>query len=501
MGIVTESVTKRPMGSQTSPRFIARQMAFGFGAVSIVAVTMCAMLLTVIYDVSGLVASMRHDESSIRQGLDLATAVRELSLHIAHTVIDADESHFEHYQQRRDLLRSQIQTLSPRIPEAERFRLELLGEKTQRMHDLLMDSALPAARRGDLIEVRRMHRELETLGQEAALHADALALATTSQMAHAHVMATDSTQLGLIGGGVCVVLILVMSIGFTLRLRAAVLKPLVKLTEAAHRFGSGDFELRVGHVGRGELAALGDAFDHMANELARRETRLLQNERMAAIGQLAAGVAHELNNPIGIIRGYLKTMTPDGDAETLREELGILDEEASHCQRIAEDLLSYARTEQLAIDRVHTADFLKEIAKRFEGSSNAEGIQIVVEAEDATLEVDGARLRQVLLNLLTNASQASSPDGAVTLRGRSEGPTYVFEVEDHGAGVQPGDHERIFEPFFSKRRGGSGLGLAVCQGIVKAHAGSIAVVDAPGGGALFRVQLPARQSSKEVDRG
>ncbi len=480
--------------SDDSSRFIARQMAFGFGAVSVVAVGMCAMLLSIIYDVSGLVESMRHDEASIRQGLSLATSVRELSIQIAHTVIEADDSHLDHYGDFRDRIRTQIQQLSSRVPAQERHRLEALGEKTQRMHDLLMESALPAARRGDLEEVRKVHREIEALGEVAAEHADALALVTTSQMAHAHVLATNSTRLGLLAGGLCAGLIVILSIGFTLRLRAAVLKPLLTLTQAAQRFGSGNFEERVGRVGKGELAALGDAFDHMADELARREARLVQSERMAAIGQLAAGVAHELNNPIGIIRGYLKTMSPEEDSETLRDEIAILDEEAGHCQRIADDLLSYARTGELSIDRVHMGEFLEQTATRFQSGNASNGSHVEVSAQDATVEADGARLRQVVLNLLANADQASPPNAMVLLQGQLVGAQYQIEVEDTGPGVAREDRAHIFEPFFSKRRGGSGLGLAVCQGIVRAHGGTIDVVEKPAPGTIFRVCLPEKHA-------
>lgn len=493
--------------SDGSSRFIAQQMAFGFGAVSVVAVGMCAMLLSIIYDVSGLVESMRHDETSIRQGLSLATSVRELSIHIAHTVIEADNSHLDHYEDFRDRVGTQIQRLSSRVPAEERFRLEALGGKTQRMHDLLMESALPAARRGGLEEVRRVHRKIETLGKEAAEHADALAHVTTSQMAHAHVLATNSTRLGLLGGGLCAALIVILSVGFTLRLRAVVLKPLLTLTRAARRFGSGSFEERVGRAGKGELAALGDAFDHMADELARREARVVQSERMAAIGQLAAGVAHELNNPIGIIRGYLKTMSPEEDSETLRDELAILDEEAGHCQRIADDLLSYARTGELSIDRVPMTEFLHETAKRFRSGNGSSGAHVEVSATDVIIEADGARLRQVVLNLLANADQASPPNAVVLLRGQLAGDQYQIEVEDAGPGVAPEDRTQIFEPFFSKRRGGSGLGLAVCQGIVRAHGGTIGVVEERAPGTVVRVNLPekhtrsSRPSSAGTARG
>lgn len=474
-----------------SPRLVGRQLAFGFGSVSVVAIAMCAMLVFVIQDVAGLVESMRHDESSIRQGMELSTAVREMSIHIAQTFIEGDESHLGRYNDWRDQVRLRIQTLAARIPRDERNRLQLLGETTQRLHELFVGSALPAAQRGDMESAGEVHRELERLGKEAARQADILADLATQQMAHAHDHATSSTRLGLLGGGLCALLIVTLSVAFTVRLRSVVLRPLQHLTDAALRYGRGEFGFRVGDVGKGELAAVGEAFSRMADELARREARLLHNERMAAIGQLAAGIAHELNNPIGIIRGYLKTMSPDEDRETLRDELSILDEEAGHCQRIADDLLAYARAGQLASDRFSTREFLCETAKRYGVGADAANVEVV--ADDAVLEADAARLRQVVLNLLHNAGQASPKGAPLRVLGTVRGDAYQIEVVDRGPGISPGDTERIFEPFFSKRKGGSGLGLAVCYGIVRAHGGTIEVGEAEGGGAVFRVELPLEQ--------
>ncbi len=481
-------LASEPGAKPKSPRFIARQLALGFGSVSAIAVLMCTLLLSVIHEVAGLVDSMRQDESSIRQGLQLATAVRELSIHIAHAIIDADDAHRSDYEKWRARVEARIQTLASRLPTEEHARLARLGETTEQMHALLIGSALPAAKLGYLREAREVHRKIERLSTRAAADADAIAEAATSEMAHAHDHATASTRLGLLGGGLCALLVVALSVLFTLRLRTVVLRPLHALAEAALHYGRGNFAYRAGQVGKGELAAVGDAFAHMADELSRRERRLLRNERMAAIGQLAAGIAHELNNPIGIIRGYLKTMSPEENAETLREELAIVDEEAGHCQRIAEDLLTYARAEELSLSPLPMAVFLSETARRYEVSAAA--ATVFVEAQEGIAMADGARLRQVFLNLLSNAGHVSPPGAATRIRGSADGDRYVVEVSDRGPGVTDEDKSRIFEPFFSKRRGGSGLGLSVCEGIVRAHHGSIEVLDAPAGGAVFRVSLP-----------
>lgn len=477
-----------------SPRFIARQLSLGFGSVSALAIAMCGLLISVVYEVAGHVEAMRHDESSIRQGMELASAVRGLSERTAHALIARDSEMPPEYARLRDRVRARIQTLAARLPAEERPHLQKLAQATQRMDNLMTDAMLPATARSDDGAAREAFQQIEGLARDAERHADALAAATTSQMAHAHDHATSSTRLGLLGGGLFALLIVALSVTFTVRLRAVVLQPLKQLTDAALRYGRGDFAFRMHDVGKGELAAVGDAFSRMADELARREARLVHSERMAAIGQLAAGIAHELNNPIGIIRGYLKTMSPEEDAQTLGEELAILDEEATHCQRLAADLLSYARAEELSLEALAMDTFLAEASRRYGVSPAA--VAVRVDAVSATLEVDGARLRQVILNLLNNAAQVSPEGTQVQVVGRVDGADYRIDVVDHGPGVPLEERQRIFEPFYSKRRGGSGLGLAVCEGIVRAHQGSIEVDDAPHGGALFRIRLPLEQRKK-----
>jgi len=209
---------------------------------------------------------------------------------------------------------------------------------------------------------------------------------------------------------------------------------------------------------------------------------------MAAIGQLAAGIAHEINNPIGIIRGYLRTMLPEAHHDALREELRILDEEAAACQRIAEDLLAYARTPELTKESVQIDLLIEDAANRF-ASTSKEVPRVRVDAETATVSADPVRLRQVINNLARNAIEAGSPE--VEIVGRRIGTTeYLMRVLDRGPGIRDEARSRIFEPFFSTRRGGSGLGLAVCSGIIRAHGGSIEASDREGGGTAITVTLP-----------
>ncbi|MFN3197730.1 MAG: ATP-binding protein [Bradymonadia bacterium] len=479
------------MNAQAQPRggFISRQVALGFLAVSVVAVVMCAMLLSIIDDVSDLVAGMRHDETSIQQGLDLATSVRDLALEMERAMSEGASASLDGYDASRRQALASIAALESRLPKAEHHRLSDLARHIEQLHGGF--GALRAAQvAGEDVSVRRLALIERT--RTAGLLGDALARAASHQMMHAHVQATDSTRLGLIIGVLCIALVLCLSVVFTLRLRRVVVQPLLTLGQAARLVGQGDFSSRVGLEGRGELADLGQAFDAMADELARREKSILQSERMAAIGQLAAGIAHELNNPIGIIRGYLKTMSPEEDAEMLREELAILDEEAGHCQRIAHDLLAYARADQLDIAPVAMGAMLAEVARRFVESDASRGVSVEVEVESGIAMADHDRVRQVVLNLLTNAAQASQEGAAIELKGEVRADHYAFEVRDRGPGVAVEDRPRVFEPFFTRRRDGSGLGLAVCEGIIKGHRGQISLRPNGDRGTIFEVRLPTQ---------
>lgn len=451
---------------------------------------MCILLLVKIQEVSGLVVDMRQQEASGIDSLILATAVRQQSLQIAHSMIDADRSHLDEYRTSRETVRSRIQKLGPEIPHSENARLAALGDKTQRMHDTFMKVLLPLLEQGDLRGARRVHRELDEIGQDAASEADALALAVRTRMHHSHRDATAAARAGVLMGGACATVVLLLSAWFTVRLRDAALVPLFKLTESVRRFGQGDLTARVGDLGESEVGELAQVFDRMADELNEREGKLIRQERMAAIGQLAAGVAHELNNPIGIIRGYLKTMHPEENDETLREELKILDEEAAQCQRIAEDLLSYSRASELELEEVDVAPFLKSAVERFVEQLSDSKPVVTVEVEPQRIRMDSGRVRQVIFNLLKNSLEATRGRARVSLVGRGMGDLYRIEIEDNGPGIPTEDRSRIFEPFFSQRKGGTGLGLAVVSGIVRGHGGTVEALEGREGGALFRLDLP-----------
>jgi len=470
------------------PRRIGRQLSAAFVIVWIIAAGLSVVHLSLLRRVNADLEQMRADEMAIRDSLGLATAIREQYIHVAHCILHGSLDHLPHYEHWEKRVESTLGVLEGAVPASERQRIASIKKSSRELDDIFRRQVMPALERHDLAAIKKPHLRIEVVAMGAAADADLVAHGVENLMANAHKDAIAAARMAWISSVAGMVVLALVATALAISLRRVVLAPLASLTRAAQRLGTGDFESRVGDVGSGELALLASSFDTMAEELRQRQKQLVANERMAAIGQLAAGVAHEINNPIGVIRGYLSTMLKEADAE-LAAELRILDEEALACQRIAEDLLSYARSGKLVVERAPMDDVVQRAAERFGESTEAKGRKIELHVEPGEASVDVVRVRQVVQNLLRNAMQASSDEAPVEVRGEPIEGGYRIRVSDRGPGVPSSLRAQVFEPFFTQRRAGSGLGLAVCKGIAEAHDGSIELRDREGGGTEVVVTL------------
>jgi two-component system NtrC family sensor kinase len=487
--------------SGTSPAsgVFSRRLGRAFAAVAVVAAAACVLLLFFLLRVANSVHQMQRDEVSIRIAFGVATAVREQYMHAAHTLIIGDRSHLDHYAEWVRKVQDGARQLRPRIPDAEKWRVDRIDQTSRDMDGLFTNEGVPATLAIDKRRMLAAHSLLEEKVAVAAADADWLTRIVEGRMSGEHVNTTRTTYAGVLVAGLGIVVLAALSVVSTRNLRAAVLRPLLALVEAATRVGAGDLTARVAVSAEGELGLVGRAFDQMAEQLSQHQERLITIERMAAIGQLAAGVAHEINNPIAVIRGYLRTMIPEAERDELRRELRILDEEAAACQRIADDLVAYARAPDITRADVDVGELLSETAERFEASGESRGSAVRVEADSAIVNVDPVRLRQVVQNLLRNAIEAAPTGSPVEIHGYTRASTYCILVLDRGVGVPSEMRTRIFEPFQSGRVNGTGLGLAVCAGIMRAHGGQINARAREGGGSEFVVELP--HTGKVADDG
>ncbi len=223
--------------------------------------------------------------------------------------------------------------------------------------------------------------------------------------------------------------------------------------------------------------------------------RLLQAEKMAAVGQLAGGVAHEINNPLGGILAFAQLMLQDERSEGDRESLRLIEDAAVRAKRIVDSLLRFSRRPREDERGVVDLARLAEDALFLVQSQRKSGqVEIVRELEPALAIGNGNQIQQIIVNLLVNALQAVGAEGRITIASGPGQPGCVqLVVSDDGPGIPPAIAGRVFEPFFTtKPEGqGTGLGLSICYRIAEEHGGSIHHEPAPGRGASFVLDLPA----------
>lgn len=253
-----------------------------------------------------------------------------------------------------------------------------------------------------------------------------------------------------------------------------------------------------------ELRASNEELGAANEELREAQEQLLRSERLAAIGQLAGGVGHELRNPLGAIknavyyiRGRLNKIGLAENEPRVMEFLGIVDEEINSSNKIINDLLNFSRVGKPATSPARIEAVIEDALAH---SNIPEGVKLVKDLSDSLpdIDIDTDQIRQVLVNIITNAVQAMPDGGRVTI-GTGQGNGYLeVAVSDTGIGMSKEVMGKIFNPLFTTRAKGIGLGLAVCKTIVERHEGKIEVSSEEGKGSTFTVKLPLRRSGQEV---
>jgi len=450
------------------------------------------------------IAAAHRMELASRRAALLAVIVREQYIHEAHTIIMRDRSHVGHHDEWVHKLDAELSDLSPEVDAARQQTIASIRGASTELRKVFAQEILPAIDREERDAVRRSHEKANALVDRMTAHADALATFFDDRAVAAEHEADRLLRIAVLLSATLGLFAVIIALVAGRSLWRAFVTPLAEVDAVARRVAKGDRRARIGSLSAVELSGLAEAFDRMLDALARAEAELVASERLAAIGRVAAGVAHEINNPIAVIRGYVKTMRREAVDPGLRDELLILDEEAAACQRIAEDLLVYAHSPATAPLPVRADELLREAVDRCEepggGASDSRARRIVVDAETALISVDPLRIRQVIVNLVNNAREASQGDEPVEVRGRCDRDGYCIEVLDRGVGLADDVRDHIFEPFFTTRRDGTGLGLAVCHGLVTAHGGTIRAEPRDGGGTRFVVSLPSVVVENEAEQ-
>ena len=305
----------------------------------------------------------------------------------------------------------------------------------------------------------------------------------------------DLQERNLLVAGLAVLVALLLAAFLALRLS----RPLRELEDAAARIGAGDLELTVGHPGGGEVGRTFTAFNRMTRELKVARRRLRRAERIAAWRDIARRIAHEIKNPLSPIQVSIETMRkthakqhPDFE-EIFEESTVTILEEVARMKRIVTEFSEFAR-----MPRPQPADLrIQAVAAHVASLHSGEDFTLEIQDEGAVPEIraDREQLTQVLMNLIQNARDAAvarqgEARAVVRVTVRAEGEGVAVDVLDNGPGIPLSQRDGVFEPYFTTKASGTGLGLAVVQRIVEDHGGRIEVGDGIDGGAAMRLWLP-----------
>jgi signal transduction histidine kinase len=296
-----------------------------------------------------------------------------------------------------------------------------------------------------------------------------------------------------------------VGLGALFMISHSVVKRLKILTRAIEKTGKGSFLPLHIPQGQDEVGVLISSFNKMEEDLAKRENELakktdelLQSRKLASIGTLASGVAHELNNPLNNIYISAQVLSREIEHESfspsLKETIEDIFSESLRVKRIVSELLEFSREKPPELKKVNLVEVISSILEQMKTSGELFEAEYDMDTqEDIMVDADSYMLQQVFINLITNAVDAMDHRGLLNITISSQNSSVLVKIADTGKGINPDDMLRIFDPFFTTKEKGTGLGLAVVYSIVQKHKGKIEVESSPDSGTTFTIILPREQ--------
>jgi signal transduction histidine kinase len=481
-------VIRRPFGT-------SRRLALGFGLLVVLVAAASAVALTGSARVHDGLAETRRREEGVRLSLELASAVRDQYAHQAHTIIIGDASHLGFYGESRETVARLTRALrqAAERPE-ERALVDSIDQESQRLDRIFRDRIVPAVLHRDTGLVRDEHARaqlvvtrIQDLTQQLVARFEASIRAVRSDLEQVE-SRTRRSLLGLLVASPVVAVVVSLFIG------RSIAAPVKRLEAGAARIAAGDLDTRIEARGAPELEELAVRWNEMTEALREHQRRLVESEKLAGIGRLAAGVAHEINNPLGVILGYAKLLRKKCDGG-MAADLAVIEDETLRAKEIVDGLLDLSRPLPAAAEVVDLRVLSDDVVSRLGEAKLLDGVEVHVEGA-ARAPGHPEKLRQVLVNLVRNAAEAAGAGGKVEVRVVERDGSAEVAVEDSGPGIPPDRRDRLFEPFFTTKPRGTGLGLAVSRAIARAHGGDLGAGAAPAGGARFALRLPLRRGGE-----
>jgi signal transduction histidine kinase len=344
-----------------------------------------------------------------------------------------------------------------------------------------------------LAPLRDGERQIASVAQQLS---GKVATSVESYLKKLQIREQEARQITILLGAIAVLLGLLVTAWVVITLR-----PLRRLREAARRVAAGEYGSRIEEKGPAEVVELAREFNSMGRAVQEREGELKRTERLAAAADVAKVITHELRNPLSSISLNVELLQDelDGSSDEAKELLRKIHHEIDRLTAMTDQYLTYGGRPKPTLVPHPINTLVGELASFMREDLAARHIKLAVELADGDpiAIADAAQLRQCLFNLVRNATEALAgrTNGSIVLRTRHVGDRVSIDVEDNGPGIPADSLPRVFDPAFSTKQHGGGLGLALTQQIVKDHGGDLAVQSTVGRGTTFTVSVPAKTSS------
>ncbi len=293
------------------------------------------------------------------------------------------------------------------------------------------------------------------------------------------------------------------ALGLMVYLIAKSLRPLTELSNTCAAISTGDLKTVATHGAYGEILHLEKTFNSMVDALQEKElmeTKLRQAQRLSALGNLAAGVAHDVRNPLNAIKllsSHTLDMLPEGEDSPAAKPLHTIRDEVQRLEEIVSGFLSLAKESELHMEPQQVDKLLEECAHLIRKDAEERGVRLLSElrAGGTVLMLDPKQWSRAILNVLLNALEACPEGGRVRLFSRVTDRACEIEIRDDGPGMPKDEVERVFEPYYTTKAGGTGLGLSITRGIVQEHRGTIEITSREGQGSQVLITVPLEQTN------
>jgi len=468
---------------------------------ALVFVTFIGALVTVWYTymMEGLLTNMVHRNVAAFQAAEaLGTALVNQKGFVSYYLMDGNPDWLRQLGEYRQIFKERLKEVRSLAETEQQEKAVDRIEIEYNQYVAGKDQVITYYRTGQMEEGAELHKKVRTSFFETlelcenykTLHKQRIDLAMDKSHAEARELR--------ITAGVAILSVIALAALLAFVLVKQILGPVRRLALAVDGEGgvsrSGDEVKALGRSVRGLIENIGQTQD----ELEKSREHLLQAEKMAMVGKLAAGVAHSIRNPLTSVKMRLFSLGRTLDlSPTHKEDFGVISEEIGHIDTIVQNFLEFSRPPKLKIQKVSPSEVVDLVIQLLEHRLESYEVDIEVHRKQALpeIQVDPEQLKEVLVNLIVNACEAMDGGGSIAIHEEESfvqpmGEAVVIRLSDNGPGIPESIREKVFEPFFTTKEEGSGLGLSIAVRIVEEHGGKMDLLSEEGQGSTFRITLP-----------